>query len=189
MNLQSRLDRTHGIYARQGLATVRRNERVWVYTSPKAAASLPPMARATTDDGQRKLVMRRSDVDYRGTLSVRVMRGRTISFDAKETAGKSIPLNDDKIDEHQVITLCEDEQAGALSGFMVHFTEDGRVFFASARKVREMKDRAKFQPKGRSKYPKSLSLDWMQENAIVICEVKPGDNLIDWLPVLTGEPK
>jgi penicillin-binding protein-related factor A (putative recombinase) len=180
MTLQSLLDRTHGMYRRQGLACVRRNERVWVYTSPQHAAKLPPMARATTDDGQRKLVMRRSDVDYRGTIG----GGRAVAFDAKETSGKSIPLSDDKIDTHQVETLCEDERAGALAGFMVHFTGDGRVFFAGASKVRDAKDRAALQPKGKGKYPKSLSLEWMEEHATLVCVVKPFDNLVDWLPVL-----
>lgn len=176
MGFQKMLDRAHGAYRHAGLAVVERNERVWSYTTPGRANALPVFMAARTLDGARFLVMETSQVDYGGTA-----RGRSLRFDAKETARASIPL--DQFTRNQVQELCDHERSGALAGFLVHFSRTGQVFWVAASRVREAQDRVLFQL-GRGTHPKSLSPEWMADNAVHVYDVLHEGDSCDYLPAL-----
>ena len=172
------IERAHQSYRIRRTAIVERNKRVWDYTSEKRALLLPKFMAARTLDGRHYLVMETSLVDYAGTA-----RGRSIRFDAKETAEASIPLKN--LSREQVEELCNHEAAGALAGFMVLFTRTGEVFFVAAIAVRDAQDRVLFQA-GKGKHPKSLSLDWMKEHALHVYTVRHEGDMCDYLPKLLG---
>lgn len=176
MAFQRMLDRAHRTYRHARLAVIERNERVWSYTAEARARALPAFMAARTLDGTRFLVMETSQVDYAGTA-----RGRSIRFDAKETARASIPL--DQFTRAQVEELCDHERAGALAGFLVHFARTGQVFWVTASRVREAQDRVIFQV-GRGKHPKSLSPEWMVEQAVHVYDVRHAADSCDYLPAL-----
>lgn len=176
-SFEAMLERAHALYAHAGSASVDRNPNEWQPASEGRAMTFPPAMRARTGTG-RWIVMARSNIDYSGN----VRGGRAVAFDAKETAKKSIPL--DSFTPHQVERLCAKERAGALAGFLVHFSESGEVYWVRASQVRGSQDLVRFAKKGRGKEPKSLSLAWLAEYGVLVCRLKPGDQMVDWLPVL-----
>lgn len=178
-NFEKMLERAHDFYRRRRMAVVERNKRVWDYTTKGRALALPEFMAAKTLDGRNYLVMEPSLVDYAGTA-----RGRSIRFDAKETARPSIPL--DQMSRPQVEELCDHEAAGAFAGFMVHFTRTGEVFWVVAIAVREAQDRVLFQV-GKGQHPKSLSLEWMREHALHVYTVRHEGDMCDYLPKLFEE--
>jgi recombination protein U len=176
MAFQRMLDRAHRTYRLAGAAVVERNERVWNYTTERRARGLPGFMAAKTLDGARYLMMETSQVDYAGTA-----RGRSVRFDAKETARASIPL--DQFTRAQVEELCDHERTGALSGFLVHFSRTGQVFWVAASRVRTAQDRVLFQV-GRGTHPKSLSPEWLAEHGLHVYRVAHAADSCDYLPAL-----
>lgn len=175
-SFEKMLERAHHFYRARRMAVVERNKRVWDYTTDKRALLLPKYMAARTLDGRHYLTMETSLVDYAGTA-----KGRSIRFDAKETADASLPLKN--LSREQVEELCDHEAAGALAGFMVLFSRTGEVFFVAAVAVRDAQDRVMFQA-GKGKYPKSLSLEWMHSHALHVYTVRHGGDMCDYLPKL-----
>lgn len=175
-DFEKMIERAHSFYRRRGMAVVERNKRVWDYTTEGRARSLPAFMAARTLDGRNHLVMENSQVDYSGTAG-----GRSIRFDAKETAEASIPLRYLKAD--QVKELCDHELAGALAGFLIHFSRTGEVFWVKASQVRAAQDLVLFQV-GKGRHPKSLSLEWMGEHALAVYTVRHAGDMCDYLSKL-----
>ena len=73
---------------------------------------------------------KQSTVDYIG-----VAQGVPIAFDAKETAGKSLPLQN--IHEHQMAFMDEFQQQRGLSFLLVHFSAAGVYYLLPFETLKE----------------------------------------------------
>lgn len=179
-DFESALERTHHAYSIQKKAYIVRNPVEWQERHPSFAlkatkGSIKGLRHwAERGDGWF-LVKVPSDVDFSGVIAG---SGRHIAFDAKQSKGKSIPL--DNFTKHQIEKLCLAESCGAISGFMVRMIEAGRVWFLKASYVRQRADRAEFG-KNLQRGEKSISISQLEENGI---EIPVSQNLIDWLSVL-----
>lgn len=167
------LERTHEYYRKTGIATVRKNDREWVYTSQSDRQRLLLKTNELTAkcDNGRFLVARKSKVDFEGNF-----RARYIAFDAKETSEASLPLKN--IKRHQVEQLLDHERTGGLAGFMVRFAsaEGEPVFFLRASMVHAYLTGALYR-KGRRSVPVAA----FEEHGTAI----PVENgLINWARVL-----
>lgn len=167
------LERTHEYYRKTGIATVRKNDREWVYTSQSDRQRLLLKTNELTAkcDNGRVLVARKSKVDFEGNFG-----SRYIAFDAKETSEASLPLKN--IKRHQVEQLVEHERTGALAGFMVRFSSvDGApVYFLPASMMHAYLTAALYR-KGR----KSVPISAFEGHGT---QVFTKDGLIDWASTL-----
>ncbi len=111
------------------LAFVVQNEKTWMPCTHKFRRKMlddhNPHVTALTDTGY-PLFSQKSKPDFDGTLS----GGRAACFDAKETRGKSLPL--ENIEGHQFKYLNDVCEMGGLSGFLIHLSDLGRIFFFPA---------------------------------------------------------
>ena len=101
--------------------------------------------------------------------------GRAISFDAKEIKGKSLHLGN--IESHQIETLRQAEEAGAISGLMIMFSDLQRVFFVPASVVEKVHLEMLY-----SKGAKSLSLSLCESDGR---EIQIVGGLVEYLEVIS----
>ena len=84
-----------------------------------------PITPVKMDGGSKTITLayfeKQSTVDYIG-----VAQGVPIAFDAKETAGKSLPLQN--IHEHQMEFMEEFQEQRGLSFLLVHFSAVGEYY-------------------------------------------------------------
>lgn len=107
----------------------------------------------------------RSGLDYIG-----VYKGRAVTFDAKETKGASLPLNN--IKAHQIETLQRFKAHGGISFLLVHMSRYGEVYVISTDDVIAVKESDR----------KSIPYSLMTERGYL---VKPGNNVtVDYLTTM-----
>jgi recombination protein U len=168
--LEKALERTHGEYLFRRLADVRKNPQQWNYVSDRWLLKhpQPPSRIATCGDGQ-KMIRVKTSVDYVGGG-----RNFSIKFDAKDSAGVSIPLNN--FSQHQIDEVRDAVRCGMIAGFLICFYEQDAIYFASGELIQSVLDDYQFR-NGRA----SIPIKTFEEKALKI-PVK--DNLINWYPVL-----
>jgi Penicillin-binding protein-related factor A, putative recombinase len=172
-NLEDLLDRTHSVYAVQKKANIEKNPVEWVYTSQSQYNTLRNNRAdiVAVTNNARYIKRKKSDVDYAGVVAP---SGRFITFDAKETTGKSFPLSN--VAEHQIQTLLKKAECGALAGLMIYFSDLDRLFFLEIDYV----DAANIEmlyKKGRKSIPLADCID-------LGTEIPIHGNLADWYSVL-----
>lgn len=168
MLFESMLVRTHDYYERQGIGRIEKIPNAWVYCSEGEWKRLPDSLKARTADG-RPLKRRKTSCDYLGTAL-----GWGIAIDAKEFSRTSIPLAN--FEPHQVRRLAAFARVKSLAGFLVYSKLVEAVFWLEA---------GFFNPIYHMGQVKSLNLDWLRKNAVLICE-KPGNDIVDWARALIG---
>ena len=164
------LGRTHHYYKVRGMADVDYIENAFVYCSEKEYERLPREMKARMGDG-RTLKRVRTSGDYRGTLGP-----FGLAFDAKQFSSERLQLK--KLPRHQVEALCSFARPGGLAGFMVYAKQAGTVYWVEARQMRRLCDAA-LTAAGL----KTLNLSWFAQNAVRVCEVRPGD-LVEYAETL-----
>lgn len=170
------LERTHALYFRQRIGQVFKFPNYFVFCGWDEWHRLPASIRATTGDKPPRPLKRiKSPFDFTGCV-----RGRSVSFDAKEFSGSNIPLLNLK--EHQTLNLCYLERAGAVAGFMVRAKRTNQVFWLKASQVLALHEALRL----RQSIPKSLNLAWLNEHAVTI-GVAAAHHTLDWAAVLAPE--
>lgn len=132
-DFETMLERTHQIYAAQGLAQMKKHPVEWKYTSYEAFDEMRTFRQdivARTNTG-RYIARIRSYIDFSG-----VAAGRFIAFDAKQVSRMNFPLTD--LRSHQLTRLIDAERCGGIAGLMIRFTKFQRIFFVPAGFVYEV---------------------------------------------------
>lgn len=140
---ESLLDYTNKIYANKGIALI--NKR------PTPVQILRTKGHRITN----AIYTKKSTVDYDG-----IYEGKPITFEAKSTNGKSLPLS--MIPQHQVDYLLDAIVHGAVAFFIVHFKELDKTYKISALLVNRYIKAAK---KGGRK---SIPIKEFEENGIEV---------------------
>ena len=121
------LERTHAWYRSGGLGVVFRIPNAWNFVGGRGKIA-DPKRHASTGDG-RALGRVKSAPDFVGSL-----RGRGLTFDAKEFAGTSIPYDqfDHDLSAKQIQDLYDAGLGGNLAGYMVLEKRTARVYWVEA---------------------------------------------------------
>jgi penicillin-binding protein-related factor A (putative recombinase) len=189
-DFEAHLDSLHKFYLIQGLICVNKNTETWTFEygkqdnfEAKWKAGSDTVAKTA---GGKRLLKVYSLPDYTGTNG-----SFGIMFDAKATAGDSIPLANLKTTKggasHQIHNLKQAAKCGALAGFLILFYEHKRCFWAPVKFVdwKEQQYLRASSAKGKRAKPgtASISIAELEANGIEIPKNKI--NLTwDWFAVL-----
>lgn len=109
---ESLIDHSNDIYKRKGIALINKRPTPVQILSTKGAMIT------------RAVYSKKSTVDYDG-----VYKGRAITFEAKTTKGKSLPLS--MVQDHQVDYLDDADDHGAISFIIVNFSDLDKTYILS----------------------------------------------------------
>jgi penicillin-binding protein-related factor A (putative recombinase) len=138
-------------------------------------------------DNNRFLQRVKSDVDFLGGGKFAGI-SFAIAFDTKETSLPRFPLSN--LEPHQFFKLRDRHRCGFISGLMIKFTAENRVFFADFAYLNEKKLQMESEKIGRraKNGTASLSIKDLAENGHEIFLHKQ-NKVWDYLSVLVSEKK
>lgn len=166
------LAKTHHYYAVKKLAFVQQNPVEWRYVSKSQYDTFRDSTYDFVAKTNRGLYLKKfkSTVDFSGVIK----GGKMAIFDSKQITGKSLPLGN--IPDHQIKTLRQSEECGAISGILLMFSDLNRVFFLSATVIERACVEMLYK-NGR----KSISLANCESEGV---EIPVAGGLVEWLTIL-----